>query len=108
MQLSMPLAHMPERYMLRDSQDYDYEYWDDDDYFDDDDGTVRVKVEGCALGETSVVAFRAWRMNLSALRVITHHIIEGKVKLANLKPFQSSHNLRCLNDSAIQFSCATL
>ncbi|KAF5835637.1 hypothetical protein DUNSADRAFT_7139 [Dunaliella salina] len=39
-QLSMPLAHMPERYMLRDSDDYDYEYYDDDDYFDDDDGKV--------------------------------------------------------------------
>jgi len=36
----MPLAHMPERYMLRDSEDYDYEYYDDDDYFDDDDGKV--------------------------------------------------------------------
>lgn len=40
MQLCMPLAHMPERYMLRDSQDYDYEFYDDDDYFEEDDGQV--------------------------------------------------------------------
>lgn len=40
--MSVPLQSIPEVAQLRDSRDYHYEVYDDDDYFEVDDGKVRL------------------------------------------------------------------